>query len=98
MYSLDRGSNSPQSPPMQSPPGGFSSAGLRPPKPPEFVHWFWLKGDCSRPVTSTFFEGGEAISRSISVPWPLSPYPSPGTVVKLYTEPSVCWFPHSHFV
>ncbi len=33
MYSLERGSNSPQSPPTQSPPGGFSSAGLRPPKP-----------------------------------------------------------------
>ena len=73
MYSLERGSNSPQSPPVQGGPGGSSKAGLRPPKPPKFVHWFWLKRYWMRPVTSTYFDGLEASSRLISVPWPLSP-------------------------
>ena len=35
---------------------------------------------------------------SISEPWPLSPHPSPGAVVKLYSEPSYRCVPHNHLV
>src|SRR6185436_3418357 len=73
MYSLDRGSNSPQSPPVHELGGGSVVAGLMPPKPPKLVHWFWLKRDWMRAVTSMYFEGREATRKLISVPCPLSP-------------------------
>ena len=79
-YWFDRGSNSPQSPPVQSPP---DPAGLRPPNPPKLVQKFWLKRLWMRALISSFFESFPESSSSISLPCPLSPYPSPGTVVKL---------------
>jgi hypothetical protein len=82
-YWFERGSNSPQSPPMQEPGGGSVVAGLVPPKPPKLVHWFCEKREWMRPLTSMVRDGLAASSISSSVPWPLSPYPSPGTVVKL---------------
>ena len=54
-----------------------------PPKPPPLVQKFWLKRAFMRPRTSIFLDGLPATKSSISVPWPLSPNPSPGTVVKL---------------
>ena len=83
MYSLLRGSYSPASPPVAEP-----TAPELPPNPPQFVHWFWLKRLLIRPLTSILSLGLLAKSISNSVPWPLSPQPSPGMVVKLYMEPS----------
>jgi hypothetical protein len=76
MYWLERGSNSPQSPPMQGPL-------VLPPKPPKLVQWFWLKRLWMRPENATSRDRRELSSSSTSLPCPLSPRPSPGTVVKL---------------
>jgi hypothetical protein len=82
-YWLERGSHSPQSPAVHEEGGGSVVAGLIPPKPPKLVQKFWLKRLCSRARTSTLRDTRAFSSSSTSEPCPLSPYPSPGTVVKL---------------
>src|SRR5581483_8783321 len=68
MYWFERGSNSPQSPPVQSPAGGVSSAGLRPPKPPKLVHSFCEKrelGALAVVAVALAGHGGEVVEAAV---------------------------------